>query len=110
MLLVPTYIGIIHSTFSEEWKKQRNVALQILRSLGYGKHSIENKICEEAQALCNVLQKQTGQNTDPEDLLDTSVANVICSLLYGQRYKHGDAEFKHVIKVFIQNDIYGLIS
>ena len=81
------------------------MALQILRSLGYGKHSLEHKLCEEAQALREELEKRTGENTDPENLLGISVANVICSLLYGQRYEHSDAEFEHVLKVYIQSAI-----
>ena len=82
-----------------EWKKQRNVALQIMRSLGYGKHALEKKISEEALALRAVLEKTVGEKTDPEHLLNISIANVICSILFGQRYEYDDAEFEHVVKV-----------
>ncbi len=43
--------GIIDSNYSEEWKRQRTNALQILRDLGWGKNSIEERIKEECEAL-----------------------------------------------------------
>ena len=54
------------------------------------------------QALRDViLEKNSDKITplDPEPLLGTSVANVICSLLYGDRYEYNDAEFLQLLEV-----------
>ncbi len=96
-----TFSGIADMTYSEEWKKQRNVAMRILRSLGYGRHTIEKKTIEEAKMLHDILRKRSKEPTDPDELLGISVSNVICSLLYGHRYDHHDEEFQALTKVCI---------
>ena len=84
---------------SEEFKRQRNTCLQILRSLGYGKHNIERKIQEEATHLMGIFRSLDGKPFDPAPTLMISVSNVICSLLYGQRYDHSDQEYQHLLQI-----------
>ena len=84
---------------SEEFKRQRNTCLQILRSLGYGKHNIEKKIQEEATHLMDILRSLDGKPFDPAPTLMISVSNVICSMLYGQRYDHSDQEYQHLLQI-----------
>ena len=48
---VCTYVGIAFSDYDEQLKLQRNISMIVLRELGYGKKSIENKIIEEAEHL-----------------------------------------------------------
>ena len=97
-LLNACIAGIIDSTMSEEWKRQRNASLQILRSLGYGKHNTESKIQEEAECLKDVFKSLNGKPTDPTQTLMLSVSNVICSLLYGERFQHEDKEFRFLLE------------
>ena len=85
-------------TTSEEWKRQRGTSLQILRKLGYGKHSMEGKIQEEALCLMNIFKACEGKPTDPSTTLLFSVSNVICGLLYGERYDHSDQEYQYLLK------------
>ena len=85
-------------TMSEEWKRQRNSCLQILRSLGYGKHTTENKIQEEAKFLTNIFKILDKKPFDPVTTLMTSVSNVACSLLYGERFQHEDKEFRFLLE------------
>ena len=84
-------------TMSEEFKRQRSTSLQILRSLGYGKHNTEGKIQEEAAYLMNIFKGLNGKPFDPAPTLMVSVSNVICSLLYGQRYDHSDQEYQYLL-------------
>ena len=121
---------------------QRNVSMVALRSLGYGKKSIENKILEEAEQLISAFtviilnlfnlemvishrekscdskhqilwipnirrghstallkvnylsfQEFQGVSFKAKDLLDNAVANIVCCLLFGDRYEYGDKEF-----------------
>ena len=83
---------------SEEWKRQRSASVQILRSLGYGKHSTEGKIQEEAECLKDVFKSLNGKPFDPAKTLMLSVSNVICSLLYGERFEHEDKEFRFLLE------------
>ena len=83
---------------SEEFKRQRSTSLQILRSLGYGKHNTEGKIQEEAAYLTTIIKGLNGKPFDPAPTLMVSVSNVICSLLYGRRYDHSDQEYQYLLQ------------
>lgn len=48
--------GIVFSDYDEQLKLQRNASMVVLRSLGYGKKSIENKIIEEAEHLTSAIR------------------------------------------------------
>ena len=48
---VPNVAGVAFGDYEEQQKLQRNTSMVVLRSLGYGKKSIENKILEEADHL-----------------------------------------------------------
>ena len=50
-LSITDYVGIVFSDYHEQLKLQRNASMVVLRSLGYGKKSVENKIIEEAECL-----------------------------------------------------------
>ncbi len=86
--------GIIDGDISDEWKKQRNNALNILRNLGWGKSSVETKIQEEAFIMHAKLKEIGGKPYDPAYLIGQSVANIICALLFGKRYNYEDPELK----------------
>ena len=45
------------------------------------------------------MQETRGKAYDPGHLIGVSVANIICSLLFGQRYDHKDREFVHLLEV-----------
>lgn len=61
--------GISNDHPTEEWKAQRNLALVILRNLGWGKQSIQNKTAEEASVLLEIFHKTAGQPFDPHRAL-----------------------------------------
>ena len=44
-------LGVVFSDYDEQLKLQRNTSMVVLRSLGYGRKSTENKIIEEAEHL-----------------------------------------------------------
>ena len=48
---VSNVAGVAFGDYEEQQKLQRNTSMVVLRSLGYGKKSIENKILEEADHL-----------------------------------------------------------
>ncbi len=75
--------------------------MQILRGLGYGKHTTENKTIEEAKFLLDILRSRNEHPIDPECLLGMSVSNVLCSLLYGHRFEYDDERFQNLVGVCI---------
>ena len=86
--------GIIDTSYSDEWKRQRNAAITILRTLGWGKSSIENKIIRETEVVLEELSRRNGAAFDPAELMGNIVSNIICSLLFGKRFDYGDSEFQ----------------
>ncbi|XP_056011253.1 cytochrome P450 2U1-like isoform X2 [Ostrea edulis] len=79
------------------WKEQRTFALTTMRKFGFGRRCMESQIIEEVDCLMNELGKYENMAFDIQMLLNTSVSNVICSVLFGKRFDYENAKFKHLI-------------
>ena len=90
------HTGIIGTPYSDDWKKQRHIAVGILRNLGYGKNVMESRILEEAEYLVKAFHQQGGKSFDGCDHIANGIANLICYLLFGHRYSYGDEQFQIV--------------
>lgn len=44
-----------------------------------------------------------GAPFDPQQLLDSAVSNVICTVVFGKRYDYGDPEFRRLLNLFSDN-------
>ncbi|XP_078621661.1 cytochrome P450 2U1-like [Branchiostoma floridae x Branchiostoma japonicum] len=88
--------GISSAQWGKAFKQKRRFASTILRILGVkeGMGSIEEKIREETDCLCNKVSQYEGQPFDPEGDLQVTIANVICSTAFGSRFDYGDERFK----------------
>uniref|UniRef100_A0A452HU21 unspecific monooxygenase n=1 Tax=Gopherus agassizii TaxID=38772 RepID=A0A452HU21_9SAUR len=84
--------GIVFSN-GERWKKLRRFALTNLRNFGMGKKSIEARIQEETHFLVERLRNTHGQPFDPTLFLTHAVSNVICSIIFGDRFDYEDKKF-----------------
>ncbi|XP_066294392.1 cytochrome P450 2U1-like [Branchiostoma lanceolatum] len=84
------------STFNQAYKEKRKFAFSALRNLGMrmGPDSMEENIRDEARQLCLKLSEEgDAQPRDVTDHLTVSVANIICSMVFGKRYDYDDAKF-----------------
>ncbi|XP_043945729.1 cytochrome P450 2K6-like [Protopterus annectens] len=90
--------GIIFSR-GESWKQMRRFALSTLRDFGMGKKTIEHRILEETAALIKVFESFKGQPFESTLIMNNALANIICSVVFGQRFEYDDEKFIRLLKV-----------
>ncbi|XP_015795766.1 cytochrome P450 2J6-like isoform X1 [Tetranychus urticae] len=74
----------------EPWRQQRRVALTILRHVGLGKSTLEEKMKEEVRYFIESLKSTHGEKIDFSEVIKSSVANIISILLFGHRFEYND--------------------
>ncbi|XP_071114114.1 cytochrome P450 2B4-like [Haliotis cracherodii] len=94
--------GIVN-TSGKVWKEQRRFALAALKQFGFGKASFEDKVQEEVAAFVAVLDQHAGDDVDPQNIIQTAIANVISSIVFGKRFSYDDPLFKKFLEIFDEN-------
>ncbi|XP_056305553.1 LOW QUALITY PROTEIN: cytochrome P450 2B12-like [Danio aesculapii] len=92
-------LGIVMVTFNNSWRQQRRFALHTLRNFGLGKKSIESRVLEESQYLIAELLKDEGKSVNPHHALQNAFSNVICSIVFGDRFDYDNKRFEHFLKI-----------
>ncbi|KAK6474146.1 cytochrome P450 2K1-like [Huso huso] len=87
----------------ESWKVMRRFTLSTLRDFGMGKRTIEDRIIEESQRLVEVFQSHKGKPFDPQIIINSAVSNIICSIVFGDRFDYGDAQFLNLQRIVNEN-------
>uniref|UniRef100_A0A7M4FRC6 Cytochrome P450 2K4-like n=1 Tax=Crocodylus porosus TaxID=8502 RepID=A0A7M4FRC6_CROPO len=88
--------GILFS-HGENWKVMRRFTLSTLRDLGMGKRVIEDHIVEECGHLIENIDSQKGKPIDLTMIMNAAVANVIVSILLGERFSYTDPQFTRLL-------------
>ncbi|XP_077367239.1 cytochrome P450 2K1-like isoform X2 [Festucalex cinctus] len=85
-------------TNGDSWKEMRRFALSNLRDFGMGKKACEDKIIEECQHLLEVFKDFRGEAFDTQQPLNYAVSNIICSLVFGDRFQYDDPAFTAMVQ------------
>ncbi|XP_078497032.1 cytochrome P450 2D15-like [Lissotriton helveticus] len=92
--------GVVMARYGQTWKDIRRFSLSTLRDFGLGKKSLAERVSEEAGCLCSALKSKGGSPFDPHFLINNAVSNVICSIVFGDRFEYHDKNFLKVLTVF----------
>ncbi|XP_073934805.1 cytochrome P450 2C9-like isoform X2 [Castor canadensis] len=95
-------LGLIFSN-GKYWKETRRFSLMTLRNFGMGKRSIEDRVQEEARCLVEELRKTNGSPCDPTFILGCAPCNVICSIIFHNRFHYDDQNFLVIMKRLNEN-------
>ncbi|XP_065776090.1 cytochrome P450 2C19-like isoform X2 [Muntiacus reevesi] len=94
--------GIVFSN-GKTWKEMRRFSLMTLRNFGMGKRSIEDRTQEEARCLVEELRKTNGLPCDPTFILGCAPCNVICSIIFQNRFDYKDPIFLDLMEKLNEN-------
>ncbi|KAI8747682.1 cytochrome P450 2J1, partial [Biomphalaria glabrata] len=84
-------------TSGQLWKEQRSVALSILRKFGFGKNILAERIQDEVSHYLDQLKNYGGKPVDIKRITTESAANIICSIVIGNRFEYNDPTFQRLL-------------
>ncbi|EPY77315.1 hypothetical protein CB1_001276010 [Camelus ferus] len=105
--LTPKESGVVFAS-GKNWKALRRFSLATLKGFGMGKRRIEDRIKEEAQCLVEELRRFQGAYLDPHILFNSTMANIICSIVFGESFNYQDPRFSRLLHLL--NDISTIFS
>ncbi|KAG8556513.1 hypothetical protein GDO81_018102 [Engystomops pustulosus] len=92
--------GIVIANYGNSWRDHRRFTLMTLRNFGMGKKSLEERVTDEAQCLCDAFVSKEGRPFNPHYLVNNAISNVICSIAFGDRFDYDDQKFQQLLHLF----------
>ncbi|KAG8001820.1 Cytochrome P450 2A13 [Nibea albiflora] len=86
----------------ERFRQLRRFTLTTLKDFGMGRKGMEEWIQEESKHMTAQIDKLQGKPFDPRFLMRCTVSNVICCIVFGQRFSYDDKKFLHLLDVMSQ--------
>eukprot|EP00095_Tigriopus_kingsejongensis_P007363 maker-scaffold1571_size35388-snap-gene-0.6 protein:Tk07363 transcript:maker-scaffold1571_size35388-snap-gene-0.6-mRNA-1 annotation:"probable cytochrome p450 303a1" len=72
------------------WKSHRRFTLKNLRDLGFGKKSMEDNLCFEANQICDKMEATLGKPLEVKHVFNVAVLNILWKLVANRRYDLDD--------------------
>ncbi|XP_008290892.1 cytochrome P450 17A2 [Stegastes partitus] len=84
--------------FSPLWKLHRRLVHNSFTLFGEGTSRLQDVVLSAVDDLCVELLSAGGRGFDPSPAVTRAVTNVVCTLVFGATYRHGDAELQEVMR------------
>ncbi|XP_062604807.1 cytochrome P450 2D28-like [Saccostrea cucullata] len=78
---------------------QRIFAVATLKSIDSESSNLESRVLTEVEEFITQAEKFGGQSFKINDLVNIYHYNIVSSLIFGKRFKHGDATLKRLIEL-----------
>ncbi|KAM8952636.1 cytochrome P450 2A6-like [Pelodytes ibericus] len=83
----------------ERWRQLRVFTMKTMRDFGMGKKTIEEKIHEETDFLVQEFRGLKELPIDPSKKLGNAISNILCSIIFGNRFEYTDVMFSHLLSI-----------
>ncbi|XP_069389881.1 cytochrome P450 2A10-like [Paralichthys olivaceus] len=83
----------------ERWRQLVRFTLSTLRNFGMGRKGMEEWIQEESKHLRGRIDSFKAAQFDPTVLVMCTVSNVICCMVFGQRFSYEDKQFLYLLNI-----------
>ncbi|XP_019126967.2 cytochrome P450 2G1 [Larimichthys crocea] len=91
----------------ERWRHLRRFTLTTLRDFGMGRKGMEEWIQEESKHLVARMKSTKAAPFDPTYFVSCTVSNVICCLVFGQRFSYDDDHFLYLLQTISDTIKFG---
>ncbi|XP_029301772.1 cytochrome P450 2F3-like isoform X2 [Cottoperca gobio] len=91
----------------ERWRQLRRFTLTTLRDFGMGRKGMEKWIQEEGKHLVDRINSTKATPFDPTYFMSCAVSNVICCLVFGQRFSYDDNNFLSLLQIISETLKFG---
>ncbi|XP_053149432.1 cytochrome P450 2C31-like [Hemicordylus capensis] len=82
-----------------KWKDLHRFTLSTLQNFGMGKKPMAERIQEEAHCLVEAMATAQGQAFDAMPDITAAVSNVVCSVVFGDRFSYEDPDFIEILRI-----------
>ncbi|KAM9439754.1 cytochrome P450 2C5-like [Clarias gariepinus] len=83
----------------DRWRQLRRFTLSTLRDFGMGRKRMEGWIQEESRHLLDTIKNTNSAPFDPTFYLSRAVSNIICALVFGQRFSYEDSHLLRLLQI-----------
>uniref|UniRef100_A0A3Q1I3B2 Cytochrome P450, family 2, subfamily Y, polypeptide 3 n=2 Tax=Anabas testudineus TaxID=64144 RepID=A0A3Q1I3B2_ANATE len=98
--------GLIISN-GERWRQLRRFTLTTLRDFGMGRKGMEEWTQEESKHMRDQIETYKAKSFDPTFVLSCTVSNVICCLVFGERFSYDDKQFMDLLNIISEVITFG---
>lgn len=93
------FSGVIMAQYNTGFRRKHQFYLSILKHFGFGQRIMETRINIDVAVLIDQMRLTDGRPFDPEVMIHKCITNIICSILFGQRYSFEDPKLERLITI-----------